>query len=483
MNKKGFTIIELLTVISIMLVVASIFTVSMIRITNRNKEDEYDNMLKEILSSADAYVSLDPTSVENLYEGYGFVDIKVGTLRDRGLLDENIKNPETGEIVPDSDIVRVELDENDKFIFTYPVKDSEKDKDALLMIAEDLEVDTVDMSTDDWCRDNEFTGIYNNTEWTSYLKEESKLYLLHRSTDSEENGHVYDEGYDKIELTSACNVDPTKAGNYTINYTYRDPYLNKNKTVERKVTVVAKKDDVVAFDFTINEGQDIIRGTSNVPIKIVETYRDGNKATISVTKEELESESYTGFYYITGFATNTVGENLRAQLMRTKANSDGTIPASREKTYNVLSDTYTATFNYNYGSNKTVEVVETYGEKYILPSTPSRTNYSFVGWYTTSSSPYSDKITSSSIYSLLKDQTLYARWTYNPPVTVDPSPSTGGSTDTREYYEATFSCRNTTCTGYCDVAGFGGDNCQTKYACYCCASGDTPGEFNKCYRN
>lgn len=69
---------------------------------------------------------------------------------------------------------------------------------------------------------------------------------------------------------------------------------------------------------------------------------------------------------------------------------------------------YTVAFNANGGSvgqsSKTVRSGEAYGD---LP-TPTRTGYSFEGWYTASDG--GEKVTASTRVNLLGDQTLYAHW-------------------------------------------------------------------------
>lgn len=69
---------------------------------------------------------------------------------------------------------------------------------------------------------------------------------------------------------------------------------------------------------------------------------------------------------------------------------------------------YTVSFNSNGGSwvaNKTVKYNNYYGD---LPF-PSRTYYTFQGWYTDPSG--GNQITSSSVFNVAADQTLYAHWT------------------------------------------------------------------------
>ena len=74
-------------------------------------------------------------------------------------------------------------------------------------------------------------------------------------------------------------------------------------------------------------------------------------------------------------------------------------------------NTYTVTFNANEGSVSTASKSVTYGSTYGTLPTPTRTGYTFNGWYTASSG--GTKITSTSTVSITANQTLYASWTIN----------------------------------------------------------------------
>jgi len=72
--------------------------------------------------------------------------------------------------------------------------------------------------------------------------------------------------------------------------------------------------------------------------------------------------------------------------------------------------TYTVKFNPNKGDlgvNPTSEVV-TYGQAYGTLPTPTRDDYTFVGWYTKTSG--GSKITETSTVKITATTTLYARW-------------------------------------------------------------------------
>ena len=83
-------------------------------------------------------------------------------------------------------------------------------------------------------------------------------------------------------------------------------------------------------------------------------------------------------------------------------------------------NSYTVSFKANGGTGTLNQKKVTFGEKYgTLPSV-TRKGYTFDGWYTSSNG--GSKVTENTIYSLRKDQTLYAQWHVNQyRVTLDPN--------------------------------------------------------------
>ena len=74
-------------------------------------------------------------------------------------------------------------------------------------------------------------------------------------------------------------------------------------------------------------------------------------------------------------------------------------------------NTYTVTFNANGGSTPTTSKSVTYNSTYGTLPTPTRTGYTFKGWYTTTSGDI--QITSSTNVTVAANRTLYAQWTAN----------------------------------------------------------------------
>ncbi len=120
MKKNGFTIIELIIIIGLLMVVVGIFSVNFIRTMNKQKITATQNMISQIVSAADAYVSMYPDTIKALYDGSDYVDISIGTLRDKGFLNEKIVDVETGENISDDDFVRVKVNDKGVLDFKYP---------------------------------------------------------------------------------------------------------------------------------------------------------------------------------------------------------------------------------------------------------------------------------------------------------------------------------------------------------------------------
>lgn len=144
---------------------------------DEKKEEEHSNVIARVTSAADAYVSANPEKVENLYQGYGFVDIPVGDLRESGLLMEDIKDPETGKTIPDDAKVRVRLEQGNYMDFIFPVED---EQDAWQLYSDSLTVAN-DPSGGDWCSitDNVYKGLVTDI---SNISGESQLFLENKKT-------------------------------------------------------------------------------------------------------------------------------------------------------------------------------------------------------------------------------------------------------------------------------------------------------------
>lgn len=185
--------------------------------------------------------------------------------------------------------------------------------------------------------------------------------------------------------------------------------------------------------------------------------QSSRNATYGITLGELPVPQRAHYNFVGWYSAKTGGNEITSNTILERAENI-TVYAQWAKV------TYKITFNPNGGNvtttAKTVESGGTYGE---LP-TPTRTGWTFNGWYTATSG--GTKITSSSTVNITNNQTLYARWQansytvtwstgtgYSITVKRTSSPNGGASTGTlssgsKIYYGDVLSVTYTAATGY-----------------------------------
>ena len=161
----------------------------------------------------------------------------------------------------------------------------------------------------------------------------------------------------------------------------------------------------ISNDFKITLDQQGGNGTSEIYERYGVGYYDISKSKIS----SINKPSKTG-YTFEGYYTKSNGEGEQM------ADSNGKIIVSNTKfTSNTTwyahwaANNYTVSFNANGGSVSTASQKVTYNSTYGTLPKPTRTGYTFSGWYTAQSG--GTKITSSSTVTITSDRTLYAHWT------------------------------------------------------------------------
>lgn len=437
-NKKGFTLVELICVIGVLIILIGIFSFNMISSLKKNTEEQKSNVIAQIKSAADAYVAANPETVKKLYEGYGYVDIPVGDLRNDGTLSEEIKNPETGEIVPDDEVVRVILNGGDYMEFIYPVDD---EQEAWMLHAEPLTVQYDESITqEDWCNEQAdrankkrvFNGLITDTELSSssYADITSKLYLLNNEEENSDlKGRMYNGDYFSEEINlrlDSCNVNPRREGLYNVTYLYKDPKLGTEKKQNRTVYVAANTQDIISFEVkTINDDKEIMQLTpeGNIIIVILEHLRGGGTRYVGSSSGIKISELPNYGYNITNFQTSDLALDGRdALISSSRINSDGSTPEAQYKKYIVVPAEFDVYFDARGGSVNPTKITVKYKEKYNkkvngegtngFPDSASRTGYTFQGWYT--SPTEGTRITGDTQVTDVNVRTLYAHWKPNP---------------------------------------------------------------------
>jgi len=95
MNKKGFTLVELLSSITIMTLIATIASINIINIFDNKEKENIESKENIITTAACVYIELDKNSSLKEVCLKNGCDITTNTLINEGLLNENdVDNPE-----------------------------------------------------------------------------------------------------------------------------------------------------------------------------------------------------------------------------------------------------------------------------------------------------------------------------------------------------------------------------------------------------
>ena len=90
MKNKGFTLVEVVISLVILVAIGLVVGVGLNKVFDKNKNEDYDTLINKIISSADAYLSGNTTLLNQLQTDRGYLIIKVADLIEEGLLDEDL---------------------------------------------------------------------------------------------------------------------------------------------------------------------------------------------------------------------------------------------------------------------------------------------------------------------------------------------------------------------------------------------------------
>ena len=105
MNKKAFTLIELLGVFVILAVLFLIITPTVNSIISNSKEKAFDRNIATILSGASDWITENPKYLPKKNQK---INITLGQLKQLGYVGLNIKNPKTGELFSNNMVITIE---------------------------------------------------------------------------------------------------------------------------------------------------------------------------------------------------------------------------------------------------------------------------------------------------------------------------------------------------------------------------------------
>ena len=96
MNKKGFTLVEIMAVLIVMGVLLAVTVPSVFNSIDRKKNKEHDDIVKEIEEAAELYITQNE-DVKNFFDSTNNINISYDILVSEELIDGNQLDPKTKE--------------------------------------------------------------------------------------------------------------------------------------------------------------------------------------------------------------------------------------------------------------------------------------------------------------------------------------------------------------------------------------------------
>ena len=103
MNKKGYTLIEIIVVIAIIATVGTVGAIGLSKIISSSKQTRYDDMINDLQAAGNTYFTIyseypEYSYLQNVYTN-GSVDVCISTLKEALLVDQKLKNPKDNTLV------------------------------------------------------------------------------------------------------------------------------------------------------------------------------------------------------------------------------------------------------------------------------------------------------------------------------------------------------------------------------------------------
>jgi len=299
MRRKGFTIIEIIISLVILISISLVVGVSLNKVFKNTEEAGADSFKDQIISSTDLYLANNQPLTNELQTTKGYLLIPIGDLIEAGLLDGNAIDPETGEKVSSDNIVKVSLDANGLLKIEYNVDSPSESY---------LEAQTLNL---------EYNETFNCQDINSYTDEWGTQSL--RLIDA--TGNVISTSINDVITKIDCTIDTSKPGSSQIVYTYKIPDNEVLKSLSRTTIVSSSSSDIITLNAVVEPKTVIIN--NNLTFTVTGTDRVGNQHILSADEYTIDEQS-----------TSAVG-TFSPKITYSKDNSDGSKPTATV-TYTVI---------------------------------------------------------------------------------------------------------------------------------------------------
>lgn len=264
MNKKGFTLIEVLVSIGLLALLGTIIVVSLNKMFKDNNEKNYNEFVDKVKSAGMLYVNNTVDIINDLNKS-SYRLIEINELINNGYINENLVNPNTGEKIGKNEKVKVSYNSDYELIIEYPYENKETEPYLYTL---NYTIIYGDNTTSNLCYIGLNTSSLQliNPDGTPLKNVNNSNKLL--TIDS--NIEAYLENGEKC---TDNNLSSSKIGTYKIIYRYTKDYTktitetNEIKTAERTITVKASKPIINTFKVINSNENDVYEATATINAK------------------------------------------------------------------------------------------------------------------------------------------------------------------------------------------------------------------------
>ncbi len=287
----------------------------------------------------------------------------------------------------------------------------------------------------------DYTHVYNSSCKDSYLTLWLRWYRFNVMFDSNGGGEV-----DSIrDIPYKVSTGEKDSDGY-LTYAEQTVTLPSPELIgytfsgwKRSGKAALLKGSVKSSDIGVNADGENITLTAQWTANTYTVTFNANGGTVSPTSKTVTYNSTygnlpiptrTGYTFNGWFAAASEGPQVTASTTVT-ATANHTLYARW------TANTYTVTFNANDGGVSQTSKTVTYGLTYGTLPTPTRTGYTFKGWFTAASG--GTQVTATTKVAITANQTLYAQWTANTyTVTFDANGGSVSPTSKTVTYNSTY---------------------------------------------
>lgn len=120
-KKNGFTLIEIIIMVALLLVVALMFANNLEGLTGSQTNKAYDRLVNTINVASHSYVSAKSEIMNEIQHGKGFTKLTIQELIESGYLDKNLIDPRNDEPINRSEVAIIKLNCEGELDYKFPV--------------------------------------------------------------------------------------------------------------------------------------------------------------------------------------------------------------------------------------------------------------------------------------------------------------------------------------------------------------------------